>query len=98
MQAVLIPIKIQCGCGQRYAFDVEPVGGRMPGPVSCPVCGADGTSAANMALAQALRGSTVAHARGRNQIGSAASDSGFAPLPPSARKRLPGQMNPEQAE
>jgi hypothetical protein len=25
----MVPIKIQCGCGQKYAFDVEPVGGRM---------------------------------------------------------------------
>jgi len=50
-QASLIPIKIQCGCGQRYAFDVEPIAGRMPGAVSCPVCGADGTSAANAVLA-----------------------------------------------
>jgi len=24
-----LPIKIQCGCGQKYAFDVEPVNGRM---------------------------------------------------------------------
>jgi hypothetical protein len=36
----MTPIKIQCGCGQRYAFDVEPVHGRMPSPVARPVCGA----------------------------------------------------------
>ena len=23
-------IKIQCGCGTRFSFDVEPVNGRMP--------------------------------------------------------------------
>jgi len=48
----MIEIRIQCGCGQPYAFDVEPVGGRMPSAVACPVCGADGTVAANAVLAQ----------------------------------------------
>lgn len=60
-----IPIKVQCGCGQKYAFDVEPVAGQMPGSVACPVCGADGTSAANMLLAQHLttqRSPAAAHA------------------------------------
>jgi hypothetical protein len=47
-------VKIQCGCGQKYAFEVEAVAGRMPAAVACPVCGADGTQAANMALAQSI--------------------------------------------
>jgi hypothetical protein len=47
----MIPIKIQCGCGQKYVFDVEPVGGCMAYAVACPVCGADGTAAANVAIA-----------------------------------------------
>ena len=50
----MIPIKIQCGCGQKYAFEVEPVDGRLANTVACPVCGADGTAAANAAIAQAL--------------------------------------------
>ncbi len=50
----MIPVKIQCGCGQRYVFDIEPVRGRMPGAVACPVCGSDGTSAANEAIAFTL--------------------------------------------
>ena len=50
----MIPIKIQCGCGQRYAFDVEPVDGVMPSPVACPICGADGTTAANEIIAGIL--------------------------------------------
>ena len=50
----MIPVKIQCGCGQRYAFEIEPVGGRMSSSVACPVCGADGTSAANEAIAFTL--------------------------------------------
>ncbi len=40
-------VKIPCSCGTRYAFDVEPVNGRMPVRVNCPTCGADGTDAAN---------------------------------------------------
>ena len=50
----MISIKIQCGCGQRYAFDVEPANGLMPYAVACPVCGADGTAAANASIAQSL--------------------------------------------
>jgi hypothetical protein len=48
----MLPIKINCACGQRYAFDVEPVNGRMPAPVACPVCGVDGTAVANDIIAQ----------------------------------------------
>ncbi len=50
----MIPVKIQCTCGQRYAFDTEPYYGRMMCPVACPVCGVDGTLAANEAIAFAL--------------------------------------------
>lgn len=49
-----IPIKIECSCGQHYAFDIEPVNSRMPVPVSCPACGLDGTEVANQLIAQAL--------------------------------------------
>src|SRR5213080_458789 len=52
--SIMIPVKIQCGCGQRYAFDVEPVNGHMPAAVACPVCGAEGTSAADSVIAQSL--------------------------------------------
>jgi hypothetical protein len=54
----MIPIKIYCGCGQKYAFDVHPLGGRMPGPVWCPICRKDGTEEANRIIAQALRAQT----------------------------------------
>ena len=50
----MIPVKIQCGCGQKYAFDVEPVNGQMATAVTCPVCGVDGTSAANQIISQTL--------------------------------------------
>lgn len=49
----MLQIKIQCVCGRSYAFEVEPVGGRMPRGIKCPTCGADGTAAANEALARA---------------------------------------------
>ncbi len=45
-------LKVVCGCGQKYKFDVEPVGGRMPFAVNCPICGVDGTQSANDMLAQ----------------------------------------------
>jgi len=45
-------LKVVCGCGQKYKFDVEPVGGRMPVRVNCPVCGADGTESANHLIAE----------------------------------------------
>jgi hypothetical protein len=47
-------VKVQCSCGQNYAFEVEPVAGRMPTRVACPACGADGTDAANASIAQTL--------------------------------------------
>ena len=50
----MIAVKIQCNCGQKYAFDVEPAGSFPSGSVTCPVCGADGTSAANSFIAQRI--------------------------------------------
>jgi hypothetical protein len=47
-------IKVQCDCGQKFKFDVEPVHGQMPFTVNCPVCGADGTARANVLLQQLL--------------------------------------------
>jgi hypothetical protein len=53
-----IPVKIICACGQKYAFDVQPVGGRMPVPVFCPACSRDGTNDANQFIARVLNGKT----------------------------------------
>lgn len=55
MMHVKIPVKIVCRCGQKYSFDVYPINGRMPSPVRCPVCGQDGTEAANEIIALALK-------------------------------------------
>jgi hypothetical protein len=50
-------IKVVCECGQKYAFDVEPRNESMPAPVSCPVCGKDGTGFANQQIRQKLAAS-----------------------------------------
>src|SRR6185503_16980443 len=47
-------IKIFCNCGAKYKFDVEPVNGRMPRAIVCPVCGADGTAQANQIIGQQM--------------------------------------------
>jgi len=46
-------VKVECSCGTRYKFDVEPVNGVMPVRVSCPSCNADGTAAANAVIQHA---------------------------------------------
>jgi hypothetical protein len=45
-------IKIVCGCGQKYIFEVDPDNGLMGASVNCPACGADGTQEANDILTQ----------------------------------------------
>jgi len=47
----MISLKLHCPCGQKFAFDVEPVNGRMPSAVQCPACGKDATQAANEQIA-----------------------------------------------
>ncbi len=101
-----IPIKIQCECGQRYAFEVEPVDGRVNVAVLCPVCGADGTAAANAAVAQALSSNPatpVAAAALRVTIPARTDQPRLATAPARTVEtrrvtRLPGQMDHTQAE
>ena len=64
----MMPVKIQCSCGQRYAFDVEPVCGRMATTVACPVCGADGTTAANEVIAFTLATELSQHTHGKETV------------------------------
>ncbi len=52
---VKVPVKIVCSCGQKYAFDVYPLNGRMPSPIRCPVCGVDSTAVADEVIALALK-------------------------------------------
>ena len=64
----MMPVKIQCSCGQRYAFDIEPVCGRMTSSVACPVCGADGTTAANEVIAFTLATELSQHGFGKETV------------------------------
>jgi hypothetical protein len=76
-------LKIECPCGVRYSFDVEPLDGRMPWAVECPGCHADGTGAANQILAEML--SAPPPDAPRLRIHPAASD----PAPAAAPERQP---------
>jgi|GEM_PF-3711514 len=58
-----VEVKIQCDCGTRYKFDVEPLHGRMPQKVACPGCGVDGTPAANERIRQQLGAPAVPRGR-----------------------------------
>ena len=71
-------IKIECDCGTRYKFEVEPVNGRMPAEAKCPSCGADGTEAANSILEILPLDSTDAPPR----TGTPAPDESTPPLAP----------------
>ncbi|MCD6049002.1 MAG: hypothetical protein K0Q55_405 [Verrucomicrobia bacterium] len=50
----VLELKIQCACGARFAFEVQPVHGRMPSTVACPRCGCDHTEDANLQIARSL--------------------------------------------
>src|SRR5580704_12880284 len=45
-------VKVQCDCGAKFEFEVEPLNGRMPVSINCPVCNADATELANAVIAQ----------------------------------------------
>src|SRR5262245_18205211 len=53
-------IKIQCNCGTRYKFDIEPVNGRAPTELACPACGARWTDYTNAMIAQELAAAPTA--------------------------------------
>jgi hypothetical protein len=102
-------VKILCPCGAKYKFDVEPSNGKLPGPVSCPVCNADGTELGNRVIAQLLPAAqppvpaTVAIKVGiPNQAAapvtssSGTGRSGFvAPSVPRSSKELQSAQEPE---
>jgi uncharacterized protein YxjI len=58
----MMEVKIQCDCGSKFKFDVEPVNGVMPGLVHCPTCNADATVAANVVISQNRQAALVAPA------------------------------------
>ena len=94
-------VKVQCGCGTRYSFDVEPTGGVMPFRVNCPSCNADGTLAANQFIAQAASGGaeTVAGARRGGPRGAGPNrDRGGCPMPPPPRRGVGTSLKKIEAE
>ena len=96
-----IPIKVECGCGQRYAFDAEPVNGRVASAVACPACGADGTAAANEVISQTIQQPVVAAnpALGlRRKSAAVSTESGESAPEPPRRGPMPGQGDPGRAE
>jgi len=104
-------IKITCGCGQKYIFEVNPVNGQMPVSVQCPVCGADGTQEANDILAQIApeMAAVAAPAPVLETVAAPVSDSSPAGVPmrlavtasppplPAGRPPLPPAMRPSPA-
>jgi len=107
----MITVKILCGCGQKYAFDVEPYHGRMPSSVQCPICKVDGTEAANEILARTLPPPTQSAAPLKNMTppptagslriaGSPAATPAAAPVsaPPPPRAATPGGISSAQRQ
>ena len=47
-------IKIECSCGSRFKFDLEPVNGQSPTALACPNCNASWTEQANAIIAQSM--------------------------------------------
>jgi len=71
-------VKIQCPCGAKYSFEVEPIEGRMPHAVNCPACQADGTEMANQLIAE-----TPGKPRLRVHTATPVMGETPAPLPPA---------------
>jgi hypothetical protein len=95
----MISLKIECGCGQHYVFDIEPVGGRMPSAVACPTCGVDGTDAANAAIAQSVAAQPAVVAASGSSLHIATPAHSAQPAAPTRHRTtlLPGQVERPQA-
>lgn len=85
-------IKVQCGCGTKYSFDVEPQNGVMPFTVNCPSCNTDGTAAANEMIAQ-----TLAAAQPRLRMRDAPPSAAIPPQPAAEPADLPPPQRPTGA-
>jgi hypothetical protein len=106
----MMTVKVECDCGQHYAFDAEPVNGQMGTNVACPVCGADGTPAANQIIARNLAPTpppapVPAPDPAPAQSGSRLKVSAHEPIAPAAlppavkvNSNLLGMVSPEQAQ
>lgn len=91
-------IKILCGCGAKFKFDVEPVNGRSPGPVHCPACGQDRTEETNVLIGQQLAGSVAAApAAPRISVSAAPAPTPAAAVPAAAQAAIPAIRIPAAA-
>ena len=77
-------IKIECGCGQPFEFEVEPVNGRMPCEIQCPACHQDATALANHYITQ-----TLAAARPSAPVAPTPPDEGLRINRPAAAPAAP---------
>lgn len=95
----MIELKVQCDCGQKYKFDVEPVNGLMPFRVNCPTCGLDGTEKANSVLqAQPQLPPAPAPMTSQLRLGVAPPPVvAAAPPMPTAQRYTPGANLPRPA-
>src|SRR4051812_210992 len=73
-------IKIECSCGTRFAFEVEPVNGQMPATIFCPKCGVDATDSANAIIQQNSAPPSASIEPTKSRLRVAASHT--APTPP----------------
>lgn len=86
-------LKVYCDCGQKYKFEVEPVNGRMPYAVTCPICNRDGTAKANEQLQQMAIFKPIDQAPTPVQSAAPASSIALPPIgapppPPAGAPRL----------
>lgn len=90
-------IKLNCQCGTRYSFDVEPVNGRMPIKVACPGCGADGTEAANELIAKTAPAQSAPQAPQFTILSTPAPSPAPSPAPEQAPlvPQVPAQEKPK---
>ncbi|MDB6109365.1 MAG: Pyrrolo-quinoline quinone [Pedosphaera sp.] len=79
-------IKIQCACGTKFSFELEPVNGRMPMNVNCPGCNTSALDLANAEIKRQLAAAPPAAAA----IPVAAAVA-LPPTPPPPPAAVPGQ-------
>ena len=98
-------VKVQCNCGAKFEFEVEPVEGRMPMAIQCPTCGADATDLANSVITSQLTtpgtpatGGGGLHIR-QSSAPSHAGTTAYKPAPQSpAASDTPAKTTPRAAK
>ncbi len=83
-------IVVECNCQVPYEFEIEPVDGKMPGPVLCPTCGADGTEYANWVIQETLTREQAAN----SQIAAAAGEPDAETTPPDEQAEATDEAAP----